>query len=141
VARTRIRRLIFVFHAQSGPVAALVDSMKKVLMIKGCTLCSITHGLAGEKAEWKTCKESLGVPVEYLHLDDIPPHLRAVVGEDTPCVIAEAGDRFVRLLGPDELDRCRGSVGDFRGRLSYHAIGQELELPLSPGAQTASEGS
>jgi hypothetical protein len=108
-------------------------------MIKGCALCSITHGMAGERAEWKTCKESLGVPVEYLHLDEIPPHLRAVVGEDTPCVVAEAGETFVRLLGPDQLDRCRGSVADFRGRLSYHAIGEDLELPFSRGTQAVAE--
>src|SRR4051794_33606414 len=115
MARRQVERLIFVFHAESGRAAAFVDSMRKLLMLNGCTLCAITHGLAGEKTEWKSCKDSLGIPVDYLHLDEIPTNLRALIGDGTPCVVAEVGGERVRLLGPDELARCRGSVADFKG--------------------------
>jgi hypothetical protein len=48
-------------------------------------------------------------------------------------VLAESADGYVRLLGPDELERCRGSVADLKGRLLYHAIGHRLELPFNLG--------
>ena len=55
-----IDRLMFVFSADAGSFNAFLDSARKLLRIKGCTLCSITHGLAGEKSEWRECKEEIG---------------------------------------------------------------------------------
>jgi len=43
MARKKVDRLIFVFHAESGRTAAFVDSIRKLLMLNGCTLCAITH--------------------------------------------------------------------------------------------------
>lgn len=126
-----VDRLIFVYHASSGSVAAFVDTVKKLVMVKGCTLCAITHGVAGEKAEWKTCRESLGVPVDYLHLDEVPEAIKPLVAGWTPCILGATGDEYVRLLGPDELARCRGSVADLKGRLLYHRIGQQVEMPFN----------
>ena len=80
--RRTIERLIFVFDADSGALSAFFDSAKKALRLGGCALCTITHGLAGERSEWRECKEELGVPVEYVHRDEIGPELReALRGE------------------------------------------------------------
>lgn len=130
VKRT-IDRLIFVFSADSGALNAFLDSAKKVLRIKGCTLCAITHGLAGEKSEWRDCKEELGVPIEYVHRDEISPDLQRVIGNNLPCVVAQTGNELVLLLGPDVLARCRGSVADLKGRLNILAAMNRLELPQS----------
>jgi len=129
-----IERLIFVFNAGSGTFNAFVDSAKKLLMIRGCTLCSITHGLAGEKSEWRDCKEEIGVPVDYVHKDEITPALARVLGDgdaNLPCVVAEAGGELILLLGPDVLDRCKGSVADLKGRLGVFSAMKGLELPQS----------
>ena len=130
VKRT-IDRLIFVFSADSGALNAFLDSAKKVLRIKGCTLCAITHGLAGEKSEWRDCKEELGVPIEYVHRDEISPDLQRVIGNNLPCVVAQTGNELVLLLGPEVLARCRGSVADLKGRLNVLAAMNRLELPQS----------
>ena len=129
--KRRIDRLIFVFNAGSGSFNAFLDSARKVLQIKGCTLCTITHGLAGEKSEWKECKEEIGVPVDYVHRDEITPDLGRVVGDNLPCVVAEAGGELILLLGPDVLDRCKGSVADLKGRLTVFSSMHGLELPQS----------
>jgi hypothetical protein len=124
-----IDRLLFVFNADNGSFNAFLDSARKLLRIKGCTLCTITHGLAGEKSEWRECKEEIGVPVDYVHRDEVSGELRRVVGDQLPCVVAQTGSDLVLLLAPDVLDRCQGSVADLKGRLSYFAAINSLELP------------
>ncbi|NJL27837.1 MAG: hypothetical protein HC897_08025 [Thermoanaerobaculia bacterium] len=128
-AKQAVHKLILVYAADSGKLSAFVDSARKLFKLKGCTLCSITHGLAGEKGEWRECREELGLPVDYLHRDELGSELRNVVGEQLPCVLAQTDSGTVLLLGPDVLERCRGSVDDFKGRLLTHAAMRDLELP------------
>ena len=127
--RTTIDRLLFVYNADSGKWSAFVDSARKVLKIQGCTLCSITHGLTGEKEDWRDCKDELGVPVDYVHRDEVTARLSENIGERRPAVVAEAGGNYTVLLGPEVLDRCRGSVADFKGRLMAYASMNALQFP------------
>jgi len=128
-AKRKIERLLFVFSADSGSFNAFLDSARKLLRIKGCTLCSITHGLAGEKSEWRDCKEEIGLPVDYIHRDEISGELKSVVGDQLPCIVAQASNDLVLLLTPDVLERCQGSVADLKGRLHYFASVNGLEMP------------
>lgn len=127
-----IDRLILVYKADSGAFAAFVDSARKLLMINGCSLCTITHGLAGEKSEWRQCREELGVPVDSVHRDEVDEELHHLIGEELPCIVAESGVRRTVLLGPDVLERCRGSVADLKGRLNYFASLHQLQFPRQP---------
>lgn len=130
-----ISRLIFVFAANSGKLNAIVDSVKKVLMVKGCTLCAITHGLAGEKSEWSECKDTLGVSVDYLHPDELRPPLAELVRDELPCVVAEVGGSLSILLSSEVLEQCRGNVSEFRGRLYRNAAMKGLWFPhIAEGA-------
>ncbi len=132
--KQQIRRLILIYNADAGKLAALVDSARKVLRLNGCALCSITHGLAGEKDEWRSCRTEIGVPIDYLHRDEIFGPMKQLVGGTLPCVVAETISGPQVLLTPDVLERCRGSVDDFKGRLQTHAAMRDLELPAStPG--------
>ena len=130
MAKKKIERLIFVFDASSGKLGAWVDSAKKALMMKGCALCTITHGILGEKSEWQDCKTQIGVPIDYYHRDDMPSPVAAVASKLLPCVVAvvEGGD-YQLLVGPDVLERCKGSVADLKSRLYIRALAQEMELP------------
>lgn len=124
-----IDRLIFVFNADAGALNAFIDSAKKLLMINGCALCSITHGLAGEKSDWRHCKEEIGVPVDYVHRNEVTPEIRRVAGDHLPTILAQAGEELVVLLPPDVLERCKGSVADLKGRLNYYASMNQLAFP------------
>ncbi len=128
--KQQIRRLILIYNADAGKLAALVDSARKILRLNGCALCSITHGLAGEKSEWRSCRAEIGVPIDYLHRDEIFGPMKQLVGETLPCVVAETVGGPRVLLTPDVLERCRGSVDDFKGRLQTHAAMRDLELPV-----------
>ena len=125
-----VRKLIFVFAADSGLLNAIGDSAGKVLRLKGCSLCGITHGILGERKGWKECRSRFGVDVDYVHRDELSAELQAVVGDKLPAVVAETDDGMVLLLAPDVLDRCRGSIADFNGRLMTHAAMHDLEIPL-----------
>lgn len=116
----KIDGLVLVFAATSGALGALVDTAKKLLRIRGCALCTITHGALGEKPEWKTCREALGVPVEYFHVDDLPQPLRATVGALPP----RARGRGIRAA---RAARChRPMRGERRG------AAREDRLPRGP---------
>lgn len=131
--RRTVERLILIFNAESGALAAIVDSTKKLFMLKGCTLCSITHGILGEKSEWKSCKEEIGVPVDYLHRDEVPEPMRRTVGQRLPCIVAQVGREFILLLTPEILERCKGNVADLKGKIAYHAATKNLEIPAAAG--------
>lgn len=103
-----MRRLIAVWAADSGAVALAIDAAKKLLRVPGCTLCDLTHGVTGERASWRRCKEGLPVPVDAYHRDELPPALAAHVAGRWPQLVLEEGGRFVTLLGPAELGALAG---------------------------------
>jgi len=125
----RIDRLSFVFDANSGFGAAIMDSARKVLRLNGCDLCTITHGITGEKKEMTSCRESLGVPVDYVHRDEMDGTLIDATGTKLPAVVAHSGSSTWLLLDRDAITRCKGSVSDLRGRLGFHAAKLGLLLP------------
>ncbi len=125
-----IDKLIFVFSADSGVFSAAMDSARKLLRLNGCTLCSITHGLAGETTEWQSCRAEIGIPMDYVHRDEIDAKLAEALGDEIPAVVAQAGDDLVLLLSAEVLDRCRGSVSDLKGRLKFYASMKRLQAPF-----------
>ena len=52
----------------------------------------------------------LPAPFDTYHRNDQPAAARAAAGGQAPVVLAETADGMVMLLGPDELDRCQGSI-------------------------------
>lgn len=138
--RRPIDRLVLVYAADSGFASSVVDSARKLLKLKGCSLCAITHGLAGERSEWRECREEIGVPVEVYHRDDVPEAVSAAAGDSLPCVLAEADGELVPILGPEILERMRGDVADFKGRLIARAAMRGLHLPSAPAPSPPAPG-
>ncbi len=125
-----IDELILIYNADAGLVSALADSARKLFRMKGCTLCEITHGLAGEREEWQTCAVAFGVPIRYFHRDDVPEDVRRRAGDALPCIMARVGMEHLLLLGPESLDRCNGKVADLKGRLRHAARMANLSLSV-----------
>lgn len=124
-----VQTLILVYNADSGSWSALVDSTKKLLRVEGCTLCAITHGLLAERPQWRECREELGVHVQAYHRDDVPPPLRALAGEELPCILAQSGADTVRLLDSAAMLQCKGSVEDVKARLYRQAAVNGWRFP------------
>ncbi len=64
--------LIFVYNTDSNPISELIDFGHKILSPEtyNCSLCKLTHGPFAEIETWKTFRNSIGVPVEFLHRDE-----------------------------------------------------------------------
>lgn len=97
-----------------------------------CSLCDITHGLFREKAEWRSCRESMDVEFTTFHRDDAPSDVLELAG-GLPVVAARVGDEVVVVLDALQLDQIHGDSDLFLERLSNScerlglgAIGQRL---------------
>lgn len=66
------QRLLFVYNADSGPLAGLKDLFHKILSpaTYPCSLCAITYGATAVRLEWQQFIRTLPVPVEFLHRDE-----------------------------------------------------------------------
>lgn len=128
IPKRKVQRLLFIYDANSGKMGAFLDSAKKLLMVGGCALCATTHGILGEKDEWKECKQELGVPIDYYHRDDVPAAVKDMVDGHLPCIAAQVGSHYVMLLSPAVLQRCRGDVNDLKGRIHYYLVANNLTL-------------
>jgi hypothetical protein len=127
-AKRKVDALIFVYDANSGKVGAFLDSAKKALMVGGCALCTITHGMLGEKSEWRECREEIGVPIQYYHRNELYGRLKELALGHLPCILAQIGSEYMMLLEPEVLQRCRGDVQDLKGRINYYLSANNLTL-------------
>jgi hypothetical protein len=132
---TPIERLIMITPFQSS--IELLELEEQLVMLKGCALCRITRDLDNNstrsKAEWKSCKAQLGVPIDVITIDKISPAIAQAIENRAPAVCAATEDgKIILLLDQESLERCNGRIGDFRGRLMFRAASLDLTLNL-PG--------
>lgn len=107
----------------------------QLVSLRGCALCTITRDLDNEsvaaKAEWKSCKQQMGVPVRVVPMFQWDAALREASGGRAPAVLARTADgAYHELLDEGALLQCRGSVEDLRGRMLFRAAALGLALPL-----------
>lgn len=67
-----MKKLIFVYNANSGTLNTLLDIGHKLLSPStyNCQLCSLTHGALAEKKQWKEFRESFPHDLIFLHKDE-----------------------------------------------------------------------
>lgn len=128
-ARVRIDKLLLIYDGTSPKARAEVDA-SGALHINGCALCQITHEGDEERPQWAACSAAIGVPVRYLHNDDMPPAVAELAQGQTPCIVAQAGDTLHLLVNSEAIARCVNGVHDLRARIVFHAARLELELPV-----------
>lgn len=124
----RISRLVFVYNADSGLFNALADWAHKILSPQtyACRLCAVTYDNFGMRREWKQFVQSLGVPVEFLHRDELRRKY-GVTDVPLPAVLAP-DDLGLRVwLDADAVNACRTShqlMDSIRTRLAEDTSSQ-----------------
>ncbi|MEL7061354.1 MAG: hypothetical protein AAGN46_15125 [Acidobacteriota bacterium] len=122
-------RLLAIFAADSGKLAAFADSARKLFGLGSCSLCEITYGLAGEKPAWSDCKAEIDIPVVELHRDELTARQRQATGGRLPVVLAEVDDELLLLLDAETLNQSRPTVDALRDLLRTAADRRKLQIP------------
>ena len=106
--------LVFVYHADSGVFNALADAAHKIFSPRtyACNLCALTHTAIGMRGEWRRFLEGLGVPLEFLHADELRSRygLRDV---PLPAVFEKDGASLRVAVSADEINAC-GSLEELK---------------------------
>jgi hypothetical protein len=124
----RLEELVLVYAADRGVHSSLLDNAKRFFHLKGCSLCVLTHGMVGEKEEWRSYCAEIGVPVTPYHRNDMPFDVASTAAGRLPIILARTGPDLIPLLDSGDISRC-SSVKNLRGRLLYHLS----KLNLQPG--------
>ena len=115
--------LVGVYDADGSLLGEAAYVWGRMRGTRHCALCDITHGRVRRKPAWDRMVAGLGVPVELLHLDELPPDVAAAAAESgVPVLLARTPEGLRPLVGAAELDGLDGSVdrlGDLlRSRLA-----------------------
>jgi len=99
--------LVFVYNAESGVFNTLADVAHKIFSpdTYACNLCALTHTAFGMRGEWKQFLEGLGVPLEFLHADELKARYR-VEGVPLPAVFEREGKSLRVVAGADAINAC-----------------------------------
>ena len=100
--------LIFVYNADSGLFNALTDIAHKALSPQTykCNLCALTHSTFGMRSEWKVFLQSLAVPVDFLHADELKSRY-LISRVSLPAVFRKQGETLDLLISSDLINACR----------------------------------
>jgi len=104
--------LIFVYNADSGFVNTLLDIGHKIVSPQtyACNLCAITHSTFSMRDEWKQFVAGLGMPVEFLHRDELK-NKYGLEGIPLPVIFRKADGSPREFIGREEINRCH-SLGE-----------------------------
>ena len=117
--------LIFVYNADSGFVSTLLDIGHKIVSPQtySCHLCAITHSTFSMRDEWKNFVAGLGVPIEFLHRNELETRygLRNV---GLPAVFRSIDGALKTWISREEINRCH-SLEDLERLIKTRLQAQE----------------
>lgn len=130
MTEAEIAGLVGVYHANGSLRGEAAYALGKLFGTAHCALCDITHFVVRRKPEWDAMVERFGVPVELLHLDELPDDVAdACRVTGTPVVLAAVeGAGLLTLLDAGALDELNGSVAAFEAALVTAAGERGLRL-------------
>mgnify|MGYP005610769827 FL=1 len=121
-------RLVFVYNANAGLVAGVLDSIHKVASpaTYPCSLCAVTYGPVAMRRQWRDYLARLPIPVEFYHRPDFRAAFPAAADMQLPLIGLVDGARFLPLLDAAALDAI-SSVDDLIAQLAERLRSQQVE--------------
>lgn len=104
--------LVFVYNADSGLVSTLLDIGHKIVSPSTyeCRLCALTHSIFNMRDEWRRFVAHLGVPVEFLHRDELERRY-GIRGTALPAVFRLDDRGLSEWITAAEIGGCRSLSG------------------------------
>ena len=101
-------RLIFVYNANAGLAAGLMDSLHKIVSPSTypCSLCAVTYGLTRMDPRWRAWLTALPMTTVFHHRPDFRAAFPAAAEWPLPLVAIERDGALTPVLDAVELDAC-----------------------------------
>lgn len=101
-------KLVFVYNANGGLLNALGDALHKLVSPQTypCSLCALTYGSVRMRPEWRTFIQELGIPVRFLHADELRREY-GDPGAPLPAAFMQRGGQLEPWLPKAAIDGCR----------------------------------
>ena len=101
--------IILVYDGDGGLRALVADTFKTALGRQECDLCAIAWSITGKRRAWAEAEGRLGVFVEELHRDALPPAW-GLTRADVPCILSRSyGQAPTMLVTRAEIAACARS--------------------------------
>lgn len=104
-----ISKIVGIYHADGGIIGELKYITGKFFGTTKCYLCDITHGKTGKKDAWAECEKNIGMPIDFVHLNERNPSLAKYTEGITPCIVGKTSTNYVILVNKKELLECKGN--------------------------------
>lgn len=100
--------LVFVYHADSGLFHGLADMAHKAFSPQTypCQLCALTYSTFGMRKGWKRFLETLRLPFEFLHADELRQHY-GDASTPLPAIFIKEDGRLELWIDADSINACR----------------------------------
>ncbi|ADR21279.1 hypothetical protein MATR_10920 [Marivirga tractuosa] len=97
--------LIFVYNANSGKWNGYMDIMHKIFSPKTypCSLCDITYGTFKIREEWAEFKNTLDIPLTFLHKDEWLEQYG--IKDKLPAVFIKEDNKIKNWIPAETLDQ------------------------------------
>ena len=103
-----MKKLIFVYNADSGKLNALMDSLQKVVNPSSysCKLCELTFSAIGEKKAWRGFCQNLELETDFLHKDEFLKAYASKFGHkfEFPIILAQTDKGLEVFLSNKEFE-------------------------------------
>ena len=109
-------RLIFVYNANAGLMAGIMDSVHKAVSpdTYPCSLCAISYGAFAMKPRWREWLKTLPMPMHFYHRPDFHAAFPEAREMALPLVALDHDGRLEPLLDAAQLD----ALGDLEGLIA-----------------------
>ncbi|MEQ1725174.1 MAG: hypothetical protein ABL882_04505 [Sphingopyxis sp.] len=99
--------VIFVYNANAGKLAGLLDTVHKTLSPStyDCQLCAVTFGAFAMRPEWRDWLKAQPWSAEFFHRPDFRAAWPAHAQTPLPAIFRRDGDTLCPLIGAEAFKR------------------------------------
>ncbi|MEA1786761.1 GTPase [Arenibacter sp. GZD96] len=106
--KNTLKKVLFIYNANSGKRNALLDSAHKIFSpdTYDCNLCDITFGVFTENKVWRQFRENSALPFVFLHKDEFLAQYASKFSAKFkyPIILAETQNDLEILVDTEKLN-------------------------------------